>query len=161
MSQQKVLTLRNAKESDLEIFFNDQLDDEASHMAAFTPKDRTDKEAYMTKWKKLLADNPLNHKTILSGGNIAGSVLTYEMNGEPQVSYWISKPYWGQGIATRSLQLFLEIMQKRPVFGRAASDNIGSIRVLEKCGFEKAGTDRGFSNARNAEIEEVIYRLDK
>jgi RimJ/RimL family protein N-acetyltransferase len=50
--------------------------------------------------------------------------------------------------------------QKRPIYGRAAKDNIGSIRVLEKCGFEKVGEDRGFANARGEEIAEVIMRLE-
>jgi RimJ/RimL family protein N-acetyltransferase len=40
-----------------------------------------------------------------------------------------------------------------------AFDNQGSQKVLEKCGFVKIGTDKGFANARQAEIEEYIYKL--
>ncbi|MGY3201486.1 GNAT family N-acetyltransferase [Streptomyces sp. TE5632] len=43
---------------------------------------------------------------------------------------------------------------------RAAADNTGSVRVLEKCGFEVVGEDRGFANARGAEIDELVLRLD-
>jgi hypothetical protein len=32
--------------------------------------------------------------------------------------------------------------------------------VLEKCGFERIGVDRGFAQARGEEIEETILRLD-
>lgn len=48
----------------------------------------------------------------------------------------------------------------RPIHGYVAFDNSGSQRVLEKCGFRKIGSDRGFAKARQAEIEEYIYRLD-
>jgi RimJ/RimL family protein N-acetyltransferase len=49
----------------------------------------------------------------------------------------------------------------RPLHARAASDNVGSMRVLEKAGFRITGTDRGFARARNAEIEETVFRLDR
>jgi ribosomal-protein-alanine N-acetyltransferase len=43
--------------------------------------------------------------------------------------------------------------------GRTAFDNIGSQRVMEKCGFKKTGTDKGFANGRGKETEEFIYVL--
>ena len=49
---------------------------------------------------------------------------------------------------------------RRPLYGRAAADNLGSLRVLEKCGFVRVGSERGFASARGEEIEEVILRLD-
>jgi RimJ/RimL family protein N-acetyltransferase len=45
------------------------------------------------------------------------------------------------------------------VAGNTAKDNIASIRVLEKCGFEISGEDTAFSNARGQEVEEVILTL--
>jgi len=83
------------------------------------------------------------------------------MNEEAEITYWIDRKSWGKGIATKALQKFLSIETIRPVFGRVAFDNFGSQKVLEKCGFKKIGSDRGFANARQAEIEEHIYRLDK
>ena len=56
---------------------------------------------------------------------------------------------------------FLKMEKARPIFGHVAFDNYGSQRVLEKCGFVKVGSDRGFANARQAEIEEFIYKLSK
>ena len=60
---------------------------------------------------------------------------------------------------TTALKHFLAIENTRPIIGRVAFDNFGSQRVLEKCGFEKIGNDIGFANARQAEIEEFIYKL--
>lgn len=42
---------------------------------------------------------------------------------------------------------------------RDVQDNIGSICVLQKCGFTITGEDKGFANGRNAEIEEYILTL--
>jgi RimJ/RimL family protein N-acetyltransferase len=46
------------------------------------------------------------------------------------------------------------------VNARAASDNVASLRVLEKAGFRRVGVDRGFAHGRGEEIEETILRLD-
>src|SRR5207248_1132451 len=40
-------------------------------------------------------------------------------------------------------------------------DNIGPLRVLEKCGFTRIGEGRGFSDARGEEVEEFLLRLDE
>jgi RimJ/RimL family protein N-acetyltransferase len=45
------------------------------------------------------------------------------------------------------------------VHARAASDNVGSLRVLQKAGFTIIGTAISYANARSAEIEETILRL--
>lgn len=38
-------------------------------------------------------------------------------------------------------------------------DNAGSIRVLEKCGFQVAAESKGFANARGEEIDELVLVL--
>jgi RimJ/RimL family protein N-acetyltransferase len=43
--------------------------------------------------------------------------------------------------------------------GRAARDNIASIRVLEKCGFILFGYGKGFAHGRGVEVEEVLLEL--
>ena len=57
------------------------------------------------------------------------------------------------------LKEFLTIETERPIFGRVVFDNFGSQKVLEKCGFIKIGTEKGFANARQTEVEEFIYKL--
>jgi RimJ/RimL family protein N-acetyltransferase len=79
--------------------------------------------------------------------------------GEPEITCWIGKEFWGRGIATRALAEFLRLVEARPLLARVARDNVGSIRVLEKCGFEPCGENRGFANARGEEIEERVMKL--
>jgi RimJ/RimL family protein N-acetyltransferase len=93
------------------------------------------------------------------GDRIVGSIAKFVIEDDAEITYWIDRNFWGQGIATKALKDFLAVETTRPLFGRTAFDNFGSQRVLEKCGFVKTGTDKGFANARQAEIEEFIYKL--
>jgi len=153
------IKLRPTQISDLDYLFEFQLDKEGGFLAAFMPKDPTDKSAYLDKYTKLLNDPTVNNQTIILDNIIVGSIAKFVMEGDTEITYWIDRKYWGQGIATKTLKEFLAIEINRPIFGRVAFDNFGSQKVLEKCGFEKVGTDKGFANARQAEIEEYIYKL--
>lgn len=158
MSNQRIL--RNVTSDDLAIFFEYQLDQEANYMAAFTAKDPTNREAFMAHWHAILADETVIIQTIIFNGHVAGSVSSYEDEGKPEVTYWLGKEYWGQGIATWALTEFLTHHNTtRPIYARVAKDNIGSRRVLEKCGFAIIGESRGFANARGQEIEEYLLEL--
>ena len=154
------IKLRKTEVDDLELLFKFQLDKEAINLAAFTPKDPTDKSAYLNKYTKLLSEPTVNNQTIIIDNIIVGSIAKFEIDGEAEVTYWIDKNYWGKGIATKALKKFLTIEIVRPIYGRVAFDNYGSQKVLEKSGFIKVGKDKGFANARQTEIEEFIYKLD-
>lgn len=152
---------RDVTMSDLPIFFDQQRDPEANRMAAFGSKDAADRDAFLAHWTRILRDEPITIQTILFDGQVAGSVLSYvDEDGQLEVSYWIGKSSWGKGVATRALVAFLDHIKVRPLYARAAKDNIGSLRVLEKCGFTRKGEGRGFSDARGEEVEEFLLRLD-
>ncbi len=161
IEQQNLVKLRNVVENDLPVFFEQQLDLEANRMAAFTAKDPTDQDAFNAHWAKILADDTILIKTILFDGEIAGYILSHGWFGEPEVSYWIGKSFWGKGIATAALAQFLQIKPTRPLYARVVKDNLGSKRVLEKCGFTIHSHDKGFANARGMEVEELILKLDE
>lgn len=153
------LRLREVEEADLPILFEHQLDAEANRMAAFTPKDPSDRDAFDRRWERIRADTRIPVRTIEVGGRVAGSVLVWvdEALGRPEVSYWIGREFWGCGVATRALHAFLdEVVTERPILARVAADNDASKRVLEKCGFVVRGSERGYANARGEEIEELI-----
>lgn len=151
--------LREVTDGDLPVFFEQQLDPAANHMAAFTCKDPADRDAFAAHWKKIQGDRSVTIRTILSDGRVAGHVASFERSGEREVTYWIGKEYWGKGIATRALSELLGQLKTRPLYARAARDNVASLRVLEKCGFTVSGHDKGFANARGEEVEEVVLKL--
>ncbi|MBM7553213.1 GNAT family N-acetyltransferase [Thalassobacillus pellis] len=155
-----IIILRNVIEDDLPVFFKHQQDPDANHMAAFTSKEPGDWNSFLTHWNKILADKNIIKQTITVQNNVAGNILCFEQLGVPGVSYWIGKEYWGKGIATNALREFLKYVTVRPLYARAAKDNIRSLKVLENCGFTISGEDRVFSNARGEEVEEFVLILD-
>ena len=127
------LVLRNVANDDLPIFFEYQLDQEANYMAAFTAKDPTNQEAFMAHWHRILADKTGIIQTIIFNGQVAGSVSSYEDEGEPEVTYWLGKEYWGKGIATWALKEFLaQKNQIRPIYarGKQANTRRHQIKIL-------------------------------
>ncbi len=153
------ILLREVSDDDLPVFFAQQLDADAAYMAAFTARNPGDREAFAAHWATIRGAGAVAIRTILVAGQVAGHVLRFDEAGRPEVSYWLGKDYWGQGIATEALSAFLGQQQARPLYARAAKDNRASIRVLEKCGFTIVGEDEGFANARGAEVEEYILML--
>jgi len=113
----------------------------------------------MTKWLNLMKDDSINMQTILVDSKVIGCVVKFIMEGDAEITYTISKDYWGKGLTSKAVEKFLKIEQSRPIYGRVAFDNYGSQRVLEKNGFEKIGNNQYFANARGKEIEEYIYKL--
>jgi hypothetical protein len=113
----------------------------------------------MAHWSRLLSsDSVLLRKIILFGGGhrpylqlgagrgtrshlLAGSRLLGPGAGDPGAG----------GLSGRRTT--------RPLYARAAKDNTGSLRVLEKCGFTITGEDRGYANARGEEVDEYLLAL--
>ena len=127
------ILIRDVIKSDLPILFEQQLDPDATAMAAFPSRDR---DPFMAHWTKIMADESNILKTILFDGGVVGNIVAWENSGEWEVGYWIGKEFWGKGIATQALLLFLGFVKTRPLYAHVARHNIGSRRVLEKCGFK-------------------------
>lgn len=147
--------LRNVTESDLPIFFEHQLDPEATAMAAFPPRDR---EAFMLHWSKIMADPAVVQKTILFEGHVAGNICCWGTPDEQEIGYWIGREFWGRGIASMALTKFLETTAIRPLFAHVAKHNIASMRVLEKCGFSVQGEGK-YLDRNGREVEEVVFKF--
>lgn len=152
--------LREVLADDLPLLFEFERDPDANWMAAFTSDDPNDRVAFMAHWARVLADDTITKRAIICDGQVAGSIVCYLRAGTPEVGYWLGKSFWGQGVATRALALLLRQVTRRPIYARVVKDNAGSLRVLQKCGFTIHGADRGYANARHAEVEEYILRLD-
>ena len=134
-------------------------DPESVRMAAFTAEDPNDRSAFDAHMAKIMASSENRLWAILSDARLVGTIGSYVSEGATEVTYWIDRTCWGQGIATRALGLLLEEIAVRPIRARAASDNAGSLRVLQKAGFHPIGTDVAFARGRAAEIEETILEL--
>ncbi|GAA3966394.1 GNAT family N-acetyltransferase [Streptomyces marokkonensis] len=152
------IALREVHDSDLPVFFRQMNDPEALSMAAFTPEDPADRDAFEAHWRKIRASLAVV-RTILGDGDVIGSAAVYGEPGEREVTYWVDRAHWGRGVATAALRVLLAEVRDRPLYARAAADNTGSRRVLEKCGFVTSARARGFAPARGEEIDEVVLHL--
>ena len=159
-SKTETVNLREVMPTDLDSFYAHQLDPEANRMAAFVGKEPRTRPAFDTHWAKILQDSRNTNRTIEVGGRVAGHIACFPQEGNLEVTYWLGREFWGQGVATAALRQLLQLVTVRPIFGRAASDNIGSIKVLQKCGFKIIGQDQGFAPGRGKVVEEHILRLD-
>ena len=141
--------LRDVVESDLDTFYEHQREPEANEMAIFPARDR---EAFDAHWQRILADESLIKKTIVHEGDVAGNIGSWEQDGQRLVGYWVGREFWGKGVATSALAEFVEEVTDRPLHAWVATSNVGSIRVLEKCGFVQVGS-------RTTDVEELLYEL--
>ncbi|MFJ9177672.1 GNAT family N-acetyltransferase [Streptomyces sp. NPDC102360] len=151
------LALRPVLPGDLPALFRQHNDPESMRTAAFVSPKSADRDLFEAHWHRIVEEYVV--RTVLLDGEVAGSASVYGEPGELEVTYWIDRAHWGRGVATAALRALLAEVTERPLHARAAADNKGSIRVLEKCGFVVTGHDRGFAHARGEEIEEVVLRL--
>jgi RimJ/RimL family protein N-acetyltransferase len=154
------VSLRPLEDRDLDAIYEQVTDPESIRMAAFTPEDQTDRVAFLNRTSRLRSDTSVSHRVIDVDGVVAGTIGSFRIDGQLEVTYWVDRTQWGKGIASAALQIVLSETAERPVYARAASDNVASLRVLEKAGFRRVGVDRGFASGRGEEIEETIMRLD-
>ncbi len=145
--------LRRVEPSDIAIFFEHQDDEAATQMAAFPARDRASFEAH---WEKTLANETAITRAIVSDGVVVGNIGCWVADGESLVGYWIGRQHWGRGLATAALRELVAEVRTRPLYAHVAEHNLGSIRVLEKCGFVVVGEEQ----AEGDPIREVVLRLD-
>ncbi len=85
----------------------------------------------------------------------------YKKNAE--IGYWLSEDYWGKGIMTDILKAVIEYAFKTfdviRLYASVKSANIGSMKVLEKCGFKKEGVFVKSIFKNGQFFDEHIYSL--
>lgn len=155
------ITLRTLTDGDLDALFVWESDPRAVQMAAFTRADPSDRSAFDAHYERVRA-NPAN--TLLAiddGGEFVGTIGSFTREGEREVTYWIAPARWGQGLASQALRAFLAIESTRPLYGRVASHNAGSAKVLARAGFVEVASGTAFAPGVGAEVVELVYRLDQ
>lgn len=84
---------------------------------------------------------PQIYATLLKSGRNIGYVQAIPLDTENwEIGYHIARPYTGNGYATEAVRAFLPaIMSRRGLkrmLGVCLEENVASVRVLEKCGFQ-------------------------
>jgi len=155
------ITLRPFTDSDLDPLFAWESDPRAVRMAAFTRANPSDRRAFDAHYERVRSDPSNTLLAIDDAGEFVGTVGSFTIDGEREVTYWIAPARWGQGLATAALRAFLAIETTRPLYGRVAGHNAASATVLSRAGFVEVGSETAFAPGVGAEIVERIYRLDR
>jgi RimJ/RimL family protein N-acetyltransferase len=146
------VVMRAVEESDIEVFYEQQLEEEAVRRAQFPARDR---ERFMTHWRTNVLGNPTGHvETVTLDGEVAGNIVAWWQDGRRFVGYWLGQRFWGRGVGTAALRQFLQREQVRPLYAEPYVGNTASVRLLERCGFRGVGTDQA------GDLEFVVLRRD-
>lgn len=148
--------IRPVKESDLPTFFEYQKQPEANAMAAFPARER---ETFFDHWNKILSSKSCIAMTVVADERVAGNVGSWAQGDQQLIGYWLGREYWGKGVATQMLQMFLDSFIERPLYAYVAKHNAASIRVLEKCGFIHCEGVSPSLGESDEEIEELVFVL--
>ena len=151
--------LRPVLDSDLDDIFALESDVAGADMIAFLPREPGDRAAFDAHWARIRADPDNLTWVIEADGRFAGYALSFLMNDERQVGYWIVRELWGRGIASAALAAVLAEVTERPLWGSTVSDNLGSQRVLQNGGFVFDHVERTQAPRRKAEVDEHVFRL--
>lgn len=150
------IRLRHVTRDDIQTLYEYQCDPESNRMAAVHPRDEP---AFRALWDGVFDDSAVIARAILADERLVGHISIFNMDGVDGVGYWIAKSHWGRGIATRALALLLEEVDRRPLHARVAVHNVGSIRVLERCGFVVTGYQHSPGTERYVECDEAVLVL--
>jgi RimJ/RimL family protein N-acetyltransferase len=129
-------------------------------MAAIVCENPDDRVAFDSRWDKIWNSSQITTRTIVAGGQVAGHTSCHPHGENMEVTYWLGREHLGGGLATQALKGMLHIVVDRPMFARTATDNIGSISVLQKCWLKITGKNKDFANGRSEDTEEYVLRPD-
>lgn len=146
--------------ADLDQVFEWERDPRAVTMAAFTRAD-SDRAAFDQHYERIRNDPDCTLLAIDDDGAFAGTVGSFTMEGEREITYWIDPSRWGEGLASAAVDEFTQIELTRPLFARVAEHNVASAKVLARAGFVQVGSETAHANGVGRDVVEHIYRLDE
>jgi RimJ/RimL family protein N-acetyltransferase len=140
------VSLRPLEDRDLDAIYQQVTDPESVRMAAFTAEDQTDRRAFLNRMSRLRADTSVSHRVIDVDGAIAGTIASFRIDNQPEVTYWVDRTQWGKGIASAALQILVAARRSRK--RSCASTEVGTSCVC-----------RPRAACRRAQCTATLWRL--
>ena len=136
----------------------------AKHLRDRFPHPYTRAHAFAFLTHAFAADSPTNLAIEVGGAAVGGIGYVRGSDVErysAEVGYWLGEECWGRGIVTEALQmftchLFSEVRLLR-LFALPLADNLGSVRVLEKAGYEREGLLRASCVKYGERRDQLMY----
>jgi RimJ/RimL family protein N-acetyltransferase len=129
-------------------------------MAAFTRADPADRTAFDAHYQAVRSDPDNTLLAIEKDGRFVGTIGSFTVEGDRELTYWVDPARWGRGIASGAVEAFIRHETQRPLFARTAANNLGSSKVLLRNGFVKIGEETSWAAGVGEDVLEHIYRLD-
>lgn len=145
------LTLRPFRESDARAMFENWAGDpEVTKYLTWTPhKNVEETRKRCSVVESMSAQGNYYHWAIEFEGELIGDIELGEIDWTEtgNVGYCMAKKYWGKGLMTEAfreaIRFAFEEVGLHRIEGMHAAFNIGSSRVMEKCGLKYEGLKRG------------------
>ena len=180
------IILRHIKFSDVrDVFAAIQDSDVAKQAAPFEKSFATNRVLHFLKripryagktiryfWWKLFP--PKNRRIFRFGislkesGKIVGMVVLTRKGKQleyGEVGFWIIKEHWGKGLTTEALKMVIDFafnyLGLEKMDGWTVEENIGSRRVMEKCGFKLCGPDYTRDDKSKNKKERLWFMISK
>jgi RimJ/RimL family protein N-acetyltransferase len=150
-----LLKLRPVEPGDLPTLFEYSSDPESNRLVGFVPRTRAE---FDKRWETVMPDSRVIKRAVVVGGELAGDLCLFDREGRRELGYWFGRRFWGKGLATEAVRLFLAEISERPIHAVIAKHNAGSRRVAEKCGFELVGETVDVNKA-GERIELFVFEL--
>ncbi|OYC98205.1 GNAT family N-acetyltransferase [Microbacterium sp. Yaish 1] len=151
--------LRPFDDDDADAVFEMMRDPDAVAQAAFTADDPSDRAAFDAWLERHRADDRVSMFVVTDDGGFAGTAAAFTVDGDREVTFWITRHAQGRGVASAALRLLVAREAERPLYARVAADNAASIAVLTKNGFSEIRRQRAYAPARGEEIDELVFAL--
>lgn len=136
------------------------------------PYARADAEAFLSGVRNE-SGRTVSRAIVLGGGGdddpgllVGGIGLVVRAGGAEELGYWVGRPYWGQGIATAAVGLFLRLLDglgvEGPLLAQTLQGNVASQRVLLANGFAADGEGTCITPARETKAQPSFrFRLER
>ena len=153
------VVLRMLQDTELDQLFEWEQDPRAVAMAAFTRADPSDRAAFDEHYQRVRSDPANVLLAIDDGGGLVGTIGSFTLQGDREITYWIDPSRWGRGLASAALSEFLRREVTRPLMARVAEHNVGSAKVLTRAGFVRIGSETAYADGVGRDVVEHIYCL--
>ncbi|NGP45885.1 GNAT family N-acetyltransferase [Bacillaceae bacterium SIJ1] len=162
------LTLVPISQAHADVLFTYWSDDEVTRYMNIVPMKKIDEARQMIEMLDQYADqgNAVRYALVLGDGQVVGSVglnAIDTLNDGAEIGYDVGKPYWRQGYGKEALNALInfafDTLQVNRLEAKVIPDNMPSLALLEKLGFEKEGCLREKEKTETGYSDLYLYSL--
>lgn len=108
-------------------------------------------------------EGPRVYAVLLKDGTLTGYVQAVPLADCWEIGYHIGKPYNGLGYATEAVKAFLPVVMRQigiqSMLGVCLAENKASVKVMERCGFQKQFEGMGDYQGERRMICRYLYTI--